>query len=97
MFDYERAAGQAYMKDNRLKSYAWTDTGIKLTILDIKKEMDLGKYEGDVDIGSVYEQTAIEIKEIFGKSFILLDKYYNCKNYHICFSLFVCPNSENIM
>ena len=50
MFDYESAAGQAFIKDSRLKSFEWTDTGIKLTIPGIKKEIDSGKYEADVGI-----------------------------------------------
>ena len=68
MFDYERASGQAFMKDkyNRLKSYEWTDTGIKLMILDINKEMDLGKYEVYVDNDKEYNQTSMEVKCIFG-------------------------------
>ena len=76
MFDYERAAGQAFMKDrdHRLKTKNWTDTGIKLTIPGIKKEMDLGKYEGDVDVITDYKHTSIEVKKIVGKSFIHLDK-----------------------
>ena len=46
MFDYESMAGDAFIKDRkkRLKSYEWTYTGIKFTIPDIDKEMDLGKY-----------------------------------------------------
>ena len=72
MFDYESAAGQAYMKDSyhRLKSYHWTNTGITLGIPGIKKEMDWGKYEGFIDFGEYYEQKSIEIQEISGKSFI---------------------------
>ena len=76
MFDYERAAGQAFMKDgyNRLKSYDWTDTGIKLIIPGIKREIDLGNYEGDVDIGEDYKHKSIEVREILGKSLIHLKK-----------------------
>ena len=72
MFDYESAAGKAFLKDpnNRLKSYEWTDTGIKLTIPDIGNEVDLGKYQCDVDIGPTYEQKLIEVKNIFGKPFM---------------------------
>ena len=70
MFDYESATGQAFIKDKRLKSYSWTNTGIKLTIAGIEKEMDLGKYEGDVDNGEDYKQITIEVKEFFGKSLI---------------------------
>ena len=79
MFDYEKAASQAFMKDryNRLQSYEWTDTGIKLKIPNIKKEMDVGKYDGDVDIGPEYKQKTIEVKEIFGKCCIFLVKRYN--------------------
>ena len=67
MFDYEQMAGAAYMKDshNRLKSYKWTDTGIKLLIPDLDKK-DLGKYQGDVAIGGHGSQKIIEIKEILG-------------------------------
>ena len=75
MFDYESAAGQAFIKDNRLKSYKWTDTGIELTIPYIKKEMDLGKYEGAMEYGREYKGKSIEVSKIFGKSFIHLD---NC-------------------
>ena len=73
MFDYEIIAGQGYMKDSRLKSFEWTDTGIKLTILHTHKNLDLGKYEGEVVIGSDYRKSTIEISEILGKSFIYLD------------------------
>ena len=69
MFDYERLAGEAYIKDryNRLKSYQWTDSGVRFTILDINKEMDLGKYEGEVAMGAHYKQYKIEINKIFGQ------------------------------
>ena len=75
MFDYESAAGQAFMKDNynRLKSYQWTDKGIKLMIPNISKEMDLGKYEGDVDTGKGDNRKQIEVKEIVGQSLFYLD------------------------
>ena len=73
MFDYESIAGQAFLKDNRIKSYEWTDTGINLTIVDIDKNLDLGKYEGEVAIESDYKQHVIEIREILGKSFICFD------------------------
>ena len=61
-------AGAAYMKDshNRLKSYEWTATGIKLLISDLDKKKDLGKYQGDVAIGGHGSQKIIEIKEIIG-------------------------------
>ena len=69
MFDYETAAGQVYMKDwdNRLKSYKWTDKGIKLTIPDIDNKKDSGKYKGDVTIGNTNKEKSIEVKEIFGQ------------------------------
>ena len=72
MFDYERIAGQAFMKDsyNRLTSYEWTDTGIKLMIPDIDKEKDLGKYQGDVETENDHQQRIIEVKKIVGKLFI---------------------------
>ena len=75
MFDYEKTAGQAFMKDrnSRLKSYEWTNTGIKLTISDINKKMDLGNYQGEVETDQDYNTKAIEVKEIFGQSFICLD------------------------
>ena len=74
MFDYESAAGQAFIKDRygRLKSYEWTNTGIKLKIQDIDKEKDLGKYEGEVDTGANYKTKMIEIKEILGWSLFCL-------------------------
>ena len=71
MFDYEDAAGQAFIQDNRLKSYEWTDTGIKLMM-----NMDLGKYEGEAATQSDYDRARIEIKNIIGKSFISIDKFY---------------------
>ena len=92
MFDYESAAGQVFMKDtyNRLKSYEWTDTGIKFTIPNIKKEIDLGKYDCDVDIGSSYEQNAIEIKNIFGECCIFFENCYNFNNLILHFFCFGC-------
>ena len=80
MFDYENIAGQAFIKDKRLKSYEWTDTGIKLTIKDLDKNMDLGKYQGDVSKELNQAQTKIEVKKIFGKSFICLDYLEENKN-----------------
>ena len=80
LFDYESAAGQAFIKDSRLKSFHWTKTGIKLTIPEINKEMDLGKYQCDVDYGPEYDKVSIEVKEIFGQSFIGLDKFQNCQS-----------------
>ena len=75
MFDYEKLAGKALMKDrdNRLKSYEWTDTGIKFMIPDINKTLDLGKYVGGVETKHNYKKKTIEIKQIFGQSFICLD------------------------
>ena len=72
MFDYEKAAGQAYIKDRfrRLQSYDWTNTGIRFTIPDIDRKMDLGIYEGDVQVEQECIQKTIEIKEIFGQSFM---------------------------
>ena len=77
MFDYESAAGQAFMKDrdHRLKSYNWTDTGITLTIPDIDKERDLGKYQCDVEIGAEYKARSIELTQIFGQSFVTYNKF----------------------
>ena len=83
MFDYERAAGKAFMKDrdHRLKSFKWTNTGIKLTIPKMNKEMDLGKYDGDVDTGSEYKEKVIEVNKIYGELlFCLQKKMQNCKN-----------------
>ena len=66
MFDYESAAGQAFIKDThqRLISYEWTDTGIKLTIGNIDKTNDLGKYKGEVEIRQEYKPATIEVKQI---------------------------------
>ena len=74
MFDYESAAGQAFLKDkeNRLKSYEWTKTGIKFVIPGISKEKDLGKYKGDVAKGPDDSQKTIEVQEIYGQSFLCL-------------------------
>ena len=82
MFDYESAAGQAFIKDRekRLKSYNWTATGIKLMIPDIDEEKDLGKYQGEVDIGTDNNQETIEVKEFFGESFIPLENIWKRKN-----------------
>ena len=68
MFDYEKTAGQVFLKDryNRLQSYTWTNTGISLTIPGIDRNFDLGKYEGDVEKGREYKTQAVEIKQIFG-------------------------------
>ena len=67
MLDYESLAGQTFMKDNRLKSYKWTDTGIQLMIANIDKEKDLGKYEADVATGhNKNVQKMMAIKEIWG-------------------------------
>ena len=81
MFDYEKTAGQAFMKDrnNRLKSYEWTNTGIKLMIPDINKNMDLGNYQGEVETDQDYNKIAIEVKQIFGQSFIWIT-LWDCKN-----------------
>ena len=70
LFDYENLAGQAFIKGNRLKKYEWTATGIKLTIPGMKKDVDFGKYGGEVATQTEYEQQVIEIKDIFGQSFI---------------------------
>ena len=67
MFDYEQVAGQAFMKGNRLKSYEWTGTGIKFTILDINRNLDQGKYEGEVAAGLNHKQNIIEVGQFLGK------------------------------
>ena len=73
LFDYESDAGQAFMKDNRLKSYEWTDTGIKLMIPNMDKEKDSGKYEADIATGpEKYNQKSIEVIEICGQSFSVM-------------------------
>ena len=66
LFDYERTTGRAFIKTNRLKSYEWTPTGIKLTFTEINKKLDLGKYGGEVATDREYKQEMIEVKEIFG-------------------------------
>ena len=75
MFDYEQLAGKAFLKDRykRLASYTWTDKGIKLTIVAIDKKVDLGKYEGEVETEQEYNKKIIEVKQIFGNSFIFLN------------------------
>ena len=70
LFDYESAAGQAFIKDNRLKSYEWTDKGIRFIITDIVKEKDQGKYVCDVDVGAEYKEGSVEVKDFFGQSFM---------------------------
>ena len=72
MFDFEAVADQAFIKSNemRLKYYSWTETGIKFTIPDIDKERDLGKYEGEVQTGPHYNKISIEVKQIYGQSFL---------------------------
>ena len=78
MFDYEKLAGQAYVKDRfkRLQSYEWMNTGIKFTIPDIDKKIDLGKYQGHVETEQEYSKITIEIKEIFGQSFMSIYKFF---------------------
>ena len=66
LFDYERAVGKAFIKDNRLKSFEWTDTGIKLIITDIVKKKDQRKYLCDVNVGAEYKEIAVVVKEFFG-------------------------------
>ena len=80
MFDYESVAGKAFIKDknSRLKSYNWTDTGIKLMIPDIDKKKDLGKYKGDVATKRENSQNIIEIKEIHGELLVIFT--LNSKN-----------------
>ena len=75
MFDYESLAGEAFIKDRkkRLKSYEWTDTGVKFVISDINKEMDLGKYSGEVSTGTEFNEKKIEINKILGQALICLD------------------------
>ena len=95
MFDFERAAGQAFIKDERLKSYQWTETGIKLKIPHISKDTDVGKYEGEVDTGSDFKGKSIKVEPIFGQSFI----YYNCflyYRYKIFYFWFVCLNNTQV-
>ena len=70
LFDYESVTGQAYIKDNRLKSYEWTDKGIRFIITDIVKEKDQGKYLCDMVVGAEYKEEPVVVKEIFGQSFI---------------------------
>ena len=70
LFDYESVKGQVFIKDNRLKSYQWTDTGIRFIITDIVKEKDQGKYVCDVVVGAEYKEEAVEVKKICGQSFI---------------------------
>ena len=72
LFDYEKLAGQAFIKGNRVKKYEWTATGIKLTIPNIKKDVDLGKYGGEVATQKEYKEEVMEIQDIFGQSFICL-------------------------
>ena len=68
MFDYESIAGQSFLKDKhqRLISYEWTDTGIRLTIGNIDNATDLGKYKAEVEIGQDYKSATVEIKQIIG-------------------------------
>ena len=82
MFDYENSAGTAFIKDrdNRLKSYEWTDTGIKFLIPDITRKTDLGKYEGEFETEHDYKQETVEIKEIFGQLFICLHYLLDLQN-----------------
>ena len=76
MFDYESDAGESFIRDERLTSYSWTDTGIKLVISNINKEVDFGRYEGSVTIGTNSAVlTLINIPQIIGKSFTCLDTY----------------------
>ena len=91
MFDFESAAGQAFIKDNRLKAYNWTNTGIKFNIPSINKEIHLGKYEGEVDIGPDYKANSIHIKQIFGQSVLCFHYNKGCKN--IIFFSFACLNN----
>ena len=72
MFDYEYLAGKAFIKDKRLKSYDWTDTGIMLWIPNIDNKNDLGKYQGDVATEEQNSQNVIAITKIFGKIFLSL-------------------------
>ena len=72
MFDYERLAGKSYIKDKRLKSFDWTDTGIKLRIPVINKDEDLGKYNGEAATDTAGDDATIEVNEIFGKLYFCL-------------------------
>ena len=73
LFDYEDVAGQVFIKDNRLKSFEWTDTGIKLKISDINRKKDLGKYEGEVSTERGFAKANNEVNTIIGKSLVLID------------------------
>ena len=74
MFEFEKITGQGFVNydERRLTSYQWTETGIKLSILDINKYKDLGKYEAVVTTNQHNTNASIEIKQIVGKSFISL-------------------------
>ena len=92
MFDFEAVADQAFIKRNemRLKHYNWTDTGIKFTIPDIDRGKDLGKYEGEVETGPHYNKISIEVKQIFGQSFLsqlplVSEKYFAISNSSMTF------------
>ena len=71
MFDFESITGKVFIKDNRLRSYEWTHTGIKLMIPDIDEKKNSGKYQGDVATEQQHNQAIIEIKDIIGKLFLL--------------------------
>ena len=72
MFEYDSVIGKAVIgdKNHRLKSYLWTGTGINLKIPEMRKKMDVGKYEATIVIGQNSSQATIEVKEILGQSFI---------------------------
>ena len=74
MFEFEKIKGQGFVNydKRRLKSYQWTETGIKFSILDVNKDKDLGKYEAVVTTNQHHTNASIEIKQIFGKSFFCL-------------------------
>ena len=85
IFDYESISRKPKIKDSRLKSFEWTDTGIKLRFKDIDKELDIGKYQGEVTIGSDYKQSIIEVREILGKSCVVLIIFENYRIYNVFF------------
>ena len=92
MFDYESAAGEAFIKDRdaRLKSFEWTDTGIKMTIPDINKDKDLAEYKGEVSTISEDADTVIEVQEIIGKIFNFFYDYFQIYKTVMHVLWFVC-------
>ena len=74
MFGYEKVAGQAFIKSTKKRwtSYEWTETGIRFSIPDIDKNVDLGVYEGKAATRQTHMKTSIEIKHIFGMLCLIL-------------------------